>query len=874
MATRAVAAAAAGAILASVFPSALASTSIYAESGKLIRSQTGMTTLGPDLFGDKVSMYTGGLEFTQTDVSLPSNNALQVSMGRRLETGAEIQAAKAFGNWDYDIPHLHGTFSSASKWTKPSTPTGSRCSGFGVPPTVTGSWGSRSTWNGTEYWHGSFLYVPGAGDQEILQRNGAFTGTADPLITTGMWTLRCGVTLQSPGATNESGEGFMAISPDGTQYRFDWMAVRGMTPLEKASSAPESFAMVLPVDGKAPAPQPMIADGNVLDRVEVWIMPTQVTDKFGNTVNYVYDPVNRWQLNTITASDGRKLTINWSGGKISTVSDGSRTWTYNYSGNTLGSVVQQDGSAWQVGEMANLQQTISYINDGGCTAPPMYQPSAFTASMTHPSGATGTFTLAPVTHGRSFVYRQCDDERTQSPHLHYPMYFDTLALQTKTISGAGLSPLTWRNFYGPPNASFDEPSAQLCLDSKVVNVQDPEGNVTRYTFGNRFRVNEGKLLKTESGLHDLAATSGGYPLRTVYMSYRGPKAPANYVQPLGYSYQSRGNGELASHLTPLDEKVTVQQDVNFVWRVDPALGDFDAWGRPLAITRSSSLGYSRSELHTYHDNTSKWVIGQTATVTEVSTSTQMANYGYHPVHASLTGRQAFGLQLESLDYYGDGTLWHRKDGNYSTTTYSNYKLGIAQNVAYPEGSSESAVVNNNGLIASTTDPAGFQSSYDYDAMGRLKLTNHPAGDTLAWAPTTQTFSQSGSAYGLNGTHWMRVTQTGNQTEEVHFDGLLRPALTRIYDAADPGNTSRYTVRRFDSGGQQVLESYPQRTVSSVDATVPGVSTEHDALGRVARTVADSELGPLVTTHSYDSGYIRSTRNPRQYETRSEFFALD
>ena len=185
-----------------------------------------------------------------------------------------------------------------------------------------------------------------------------------------------------------------------------------------------------------------------------------------------------------------------------------------------------------------------------------------------------------------------------------------------------------------------------------------------------------------------------------------------------------------------------------------------------------------------------------------------------------------------------------------------------------------AVVNNNGLIASTTDPAGFQSTYDYDAMGRLRLTTYPSGDTVAWKPTTQTFSLSGAAYGLNGTHWVRTTQTDNQTEEVHFDAMLRPALTRVYDAADPNNTNRFVVRRFEFGGQPKFESYPQRSVSGVDATVPGVSTEYDALGRVARTLADSEQGQLITTHSYDSGYVHITRNPRNYETRTEFFALD
>ena len=43
--------------------------------------------VGTDLFGDKVNLYTGRLEFVQTDVTLPGNSSLPVSVGRRLVTG-------------------------------------------------------------------------------------------------------------------------------------------------------------------------------------------------------------------------------------------------------------------------------------------------------------------------------------------------------------------------------------------------------------------------------------------------------------------------------------------------------------------------------------------------------------------------------------------------------------------------------------------------------------------------------------------------------------------------------------------------------------------------------------------------------------------
>ena len=89
----------------------------YFEQGKLIRAGEAVGTLGADLFGDKINLYTGTVEFIQTDVSLPGNNALQVSVGRRLATGGEGLSDRtdaAFGDWELEIPHLHGVFATST----------------------------------------------------------------------------------------------------------------------------------------------------------------------------------------------------------------------------------------------------------------------------------------------------------------------------------------------------------------------------------------------------------------------------------------------------------------------------------------------------------------------------------------------------------------------------------------------------------------------------------------------------------------------------------------------------------------------------------------------------------------------------------------
>ena len=317
-------------------PATAAVDSIYTEQGKLIRAGEAVGTLGVDLFGDKVNLYTGTVEFILSDVSLPGNNNLPVSVGRRLVTGGESindRGDRAFGDWELEIPHMHGVYAQSTGW---QTLNGGnlRCSGFSGARTVDGTSGP-STWAGDEYWHGHFMYVPGAGSQEVLTRAAANTnypndGRSWPLVTKNLWAIGCLGTMK-----RGTGEGFIAISPDGTQYQFDWMVSRPHQPASKSSRLPElgtgpgagTSASRLPglTDLAQPSSQMVarpvgpdgtsnIVVGGLLKRVEVWIMPSRVTDRFGNTVDYTYSSTEPWKLQSIVASDGRSIAFNYLAG--------------------------------------------------------------------------------------------------------------------------------------------------------------------------------------------------------------------------------------------------------------------------------------------------------------------------------------------------------------------------------------------------------------------------------------------------------------------------------------------------------------------------------------------------------------------------------
>ncbi len=868
------------AALASLAGAAHAQTSIYSEQDKLIRADRTVGTLGADLFGDKVNFYNGTIEFTQTDVSLPGNNALPVSIDRRLVPGSEVRVFGHFADWDLDIPHMHGVFARTGQavyglgWSAQWG--GGRCTNYSPPPNVTYQGGM---WTGDEFWHGSFMYLPGSGSQEILTRAGTTNANVPaggdpnpnpwPLVTKSMAAIRC-ISNQQGG-----GEGFLAVTPDGTQYRFDWLVSRTYPSLSKPSPAPQLLqaggtakAGTIARSGPSPAPN-VVGDGYLLNRQEVWIMPTLVTDRYGNTVTYTYNPAAPWQLTKIESSDGRVITLSYVGGtnSIAGVFDGTRTWSYTYgsdaAGGMLTAVTQPDNATWQFAMGALTRALPLTAGYSTCDGTANVNAGLESGSMTHPSGAVGTFQTNGTAHARSFVERQCRGDDNDGGYAVYPRLIASRSLVKKTVSNPSLPTTEWNYTYSAPAESWSTCSGN-CPETKSTDVTDSRGVLTRYTFGNRFRVTEGQLQRVEVG-----TAAGGF-LRTTTTHYRSPDT-GEYSSAVGISPQKRGNGELAARNTPEDQRVITQQGVSFNWNA----AGFDGKARPTVITRVSGLGYSRTETTVFYDHPAKWVLGQAASVTEASTGRVPVANGFDPATANLTSNTKFGRLDQTFTYYGDGTLATRKDGLNQTTTFSDYKRGLARIAVYTDGTGESATIDDRGLITSVTDANGFTTTYGYDLIGRLNSIGRPAGDTVAWNATTLIFEPVPYAeYDLPAGHWRQTVATGNARTVIYFDALWRPRLTRSFDLANEGATAKTVLRNFDMDNRSVFESYPARAIGSVNATPVGSATVYDALGRPITAYADSELGLLTSSTYYQPGFLQRSTNARGFATTTGYQAFD
>jgi RHS repeat-associated protein len=829
------------------------------EHSRRINASKAIAPLGEDLFGDQISYFTGGTEFQHGDVSLSGNSGLPVAIGRTHKVGADGPTALGlFGEWDIDIPYMYGIFGTELGWQNYGAGD-ARCSSITVtnyvPPTSSGYVesvnGTRSisgSFGGDEYWSGNQLHVQGQGDKLLLAPVSGYLikpndGQTYRLATTDHWAVSC-----LPAIKNGLGEGFRAVSPSGVVYHFDWMVKRKFSKLNRIYN---------------------FANGSVnrqFDRSKIFLYPTRVEDRFGNWVNYTWSGDT---LQSIEANDGRKLTLAYVqagsgsnvGLKISSVSDGIRTWKYTYStSGLLTAVVLPDNSQWTLSTAPAVLvyvNNVGYSQSSGCNPSLTPNNSIYKYTITHPSGASAEFDFKMVRHGRSMVTPKCQwstadkEDVWDAPQLRY----DAISIIKKKISGQNVTERIWTVAYGATNDSWH--TCTTCPTTKTVEVTDSSGDFQRYTFSNHYGKTEGKLAKVESSS---SATSP--VLNVTQTNYLTDPSSPPFVVNVGNAGNYKNRDPIVSKVIPISANTVNQDGVTFT----SAVNSFDSFAQPTSITKSSSLGYSSTDTIAYENNLSKWVLGQVKTVTNSNTGKVVSDTTYD-ANALPIASSSFGLPQGSTTYNADGTIATMKDAKNNTTTLSNYYRGVPRSIGFADGTSLSAAVNDNGWITSMTDQLGSTTTYEYDAMGRMSKTNFPTGDTNAWTPMNYWFRP------LTNGMWTQSTWDDRYAKETQYDALWRPVLQSEWDWADGGNTVRRKVWRYDSAGRQAFESYPFKESTDFNA-LPGIRTEYDALGRVTKVKQDSELGVLTTSTEYLSGFQTKTTNPKGVVTRQGYQVFD
>lgn len=849
-----------------------------------IEAARSIAALSDGMFGENINEYSGASVFTQVDVSLPGNSDLPVALGRTYSVEDKYGSNNlgGFGDWDVDVPHISGIFGTNLGWSvaNSASPDRYRRCSLALPPEL-----GTSSFTVDEVWGGHLLHIPGGDNgQLIAARADSYPDPADGQVYP--WTTQSQSRLRCLGSTKNGypGEAFALVTAGGVTYYFDWAVEVGIRGIGKDSS-------------------------KTIGRKRIYLLASRVEDRFGNWVNYTYSGS---RLTSITANDGRQITLGYSGANVTSVVASSGTWSYQYDSNgNLAAVVLPDTSMWHFAFLGNLKTppppSLPPLDDTEPTCAEAERPeNTYEYRITHPSGALGKFNFQQKRFYRSRVPWLCNNTPPPGSYdwLTIQNYFDTYALLSVQVSGAGISNQVtsydygWSNPLGFCNRFPGSGCQDVCLaqhgcttaDGRWVTTTRPDGSKVKRLMGVQYGINESRMLREQIlDQQGIVVRDTSYTYVTDAESASMPFSPT-----VG---QRLVRDPMVGQVRPLRLKVTTQESTNFTYQVDASCGGtycFDAWARPTRESRFSS-SHSRIDTKEYYDHLGEWVLGQVKRTVNVSTGLVPGEIVFDTATGLPLRTYAFGNLKAELTYYADGTVATVADGNNQVTALSNWKRGVPQTIQYPgtpeapNGAVRSAVVNDNGWITAITDENGFNTGYGYDAMGRLASIVYPTGDSTNWDTTTRHFEQiSEDEYGLPAGHWRQTEITDDYRKLVYFDALWRPVVEQEEDLTNDVATLRWRNTRYDHNGRVTFASYPRNPYvdgwtdytgaswdgGSLPTPLAGLHTTYDALGRVTEAKQDSELGQLPTITRYLSGFLTEITNPRNQTTITGYMAYD
>ncbi len=616
-------------------------------------------------FGEYVNLSTGTFGFEQTDVELKGHGP-DIKLTRTFSVmDASAPYWRAFQDWSLEIPRIE-TITTPKQGAFFINSSMGRCTHIAsdgpmtitLPPTGLGS--LMVGLDAQAWWYGFHLLMPGQGSLDLILPGAQNTRPLPQVTLSGGRVVQAIMFTRNniaigclPSTANGApGEGFLAITPDGTKYWLDWLVYKRMLDYGKP---PQSIVRNLAM-----------------------MMVSRIEDRFGNSLIYSYDGYGN--LTRVAASDGRLLALNYQNhgttslpgmangdpdyrviSASASASDGTaRVWNYSYdaSSGALARVALPDGSEWSFslqgfraigGDPSNLRM-INYTLSVPCTYE-LHPERALTltGTITHPSGLAGTFTARNTIRGESYVPKLCAYSGS-TPYLVYRNVMSYSALIQKTFSGAGISAQTWTYSYSAPNQSWDADACaknNSCVGTSYTDVTDPEGHGARYTFSNRFDATEGQLLSTT---HHQGAVGSAVirDQRNTYAAYGTGPWPSN----LGRSLGGNANLALVSSLTPLNQSQIVQDGDTYTRQTLA----FDEFVQPSHVKRFSSIGSQSvtEEKTTYLNDTRLWVLGLPSQRNNLGTGEVVDKYEYDAAQLTLGKRWHFGRLVMSYAFDGQG----------------------------------------------------------------------------------------------------------------------------------------------------------------------------------------------------------------------------
>lgn len=540
------------------------------------------------VMGEQFDLRRGSVAFRQVDLTL-SGNGPSIEVSRKFDLNRNLFGNGATWNgafdWLLEVPRL-STMALSQRgnnawpisemhelWRVNSSNPLKRCSEFTEPLHVP-SRNLAQPFLPKYWWSGVMLEIPGSLSEPVLAvtpDSVLSAKTTQKLSTSSGWVLSC-----LPGTKNGvAGEAFVATSPDGVKYWFDWFA-QGYS-----DSAQE-------VNGQ------IVEYGEVMSTAitQALLYATKVQDRFGNYVEYKYQGRN---LIEISSSDGRKVSVKWrtdvpylidsieypANGAVARIA-----YSYHPNGaylNTLSKVSYPDGSSMDL----DLRSIFNI-----CKIPAPYIPGepqysywqcpeagglgSFMATMRAPSGLIGEYEVKVSPYHRPGMECIPNDSGRPGGGVYYamdPCNLTVFNLVRKKYSGPGLAPAQWTYRY------ITEKIASSPSDWRYdwTFVNNPDGTYTASKFAS-YGISsalDGRLLSLYEGATISNDKVTGFMRSTSHEYHVGGKfgtSPAQFVN-------------RASDESPvvISSTTIAERGMTFARKVT----SFDSLSRPLITVKSS-----------------------------------------------------------------------------------------------------------------------------------------------------------------------------------------------------------------------------------------------------------------------------------------------
>ena len=810
-----------------------------------------------ELMGDAIDPNTGSVSFQHVDVSLPGNSNLEVALRRSRRQGELFwnENQMAFGDWTIEIPMISFMYMRSFVGRQyggpldprpaqveaicPTMPLHTDSIEIPQPPTTTTFPPPLDLHQG-DFSEGVNLSIPGQGKKRLLTGTvNADTFNNAQYLTNDHWIVEC-----------DNQRGYVASDPQGTRYYFERKVFRTALGYEVGAGV-FGAGSHLPMETPNTIPFP---------REHAIMLVTEVADANGNWVKYQYTNDERAELTRIHSNDGREIVIAYNASPptgvagsvnsrtVSGVTVNGRTWDYSYNTTSSGlsfltRVDLPDGRAWQFGEAgSNLRMpgdNPQFLGPG-CNIPDV------TTVMRHPDGALGEFRFSNQTHLKgtqneapipefdlsSLGSNNCISAEAVIEEIPFHQAY---SLAEKRISGSFLPTSEWHYSYSGFNGG-------AVPTTKWTEIAGPEGVTTRYVYG-RAGDHDGLLLSTT--VLDSASSSVMQTSTTQYVISAPIGNNSLGRNPLSHSRYR--NHDIQTKLR-LSSSSSTQVDGDsyarsYTYNLSPASPDY-SYGQPLTITRTATpTGTARNEVRTYEHNKAKWILGLPKTITR--NGKLFDTYTYN-ANGNVIDYKQFGIRQATVTYHTSGgqagKIHTYKDALNRTTTLTNYKRGIAQNVTLPENISIARTVDDNGWVTSVTNGRGYTTGYSYTDMGWLTTIDRHS----PWADSLFSYSNIGN--GLIQTH-----ARGTSRVSVIYDNLFRTIKTKTDDLTGRSETI-YAAMSYDSLGREVFSSFP----SFSSNPITGVDTTFDALNRAIQTRENVAPFATTTTEYLSNARIRVT----------------